>query len=405
MAKQANFSELITKRLEKADINFSNKFADITEFIPTGNYLLNAQLSGTLFGGLANTRMTVLAGDSGAGKTFLALNMCREAQKKGYFIVYCDTETAVSKDDMESFGIDTDPEKCLYVGVTSIEDFGMLCNNIIQVAKEKKEKGEEPKIVFILDSLGMLNSKKELDDLNKGKNASDMGTRAKELRKLFRNITFDFSNNGICFLPLNHVYEGGMYEGKKMGGGGGAIFSASTILFLSKGHLKDGADEKTKTGIIVRSKTQKNRLAKPIDIEFHISHIQGMNPYVGLQDYISWDNCGVVRGTLLTAKEFSKDKSLKDKLHYETEIQGEKYFVVPSDKARNIVVKDGDISIKEISFKKMFSGDVFTENVLKELDIKVIKPKFQYDKIKDLLAGELNEIFGDGEEAEEEIEN
>ncbi len=401
MAKTTSFSELITKKLEKADVNFSNKFADITEFIPSGNYLLNAQLSGSLFGGFANTRMTVLAGDSGAGKTFLALNVCREAQKKGYFIVYCDTETAVSKDDMESFGIDTDPEKCLYIGVTSIEDFGMVCNNVIQVAKERKEKGEESKIVFVLDSLGMLNSKKELDDLNKGKNASDMGTRAKELRKLFRNITFDFSNNGIAFIPLNHTYAGGMYEGAKMGGGGGAIYASSCILFLSKGHLKDGADEKTKTGIVVRSKTQKNRLAKPVDIEFHISHIQGMNPYVGLQDYISWDNCGVTRGSLLTEKEFNKDKTLKAKLHYTFEKDKEVYYVIPSDKARNMVVRE---SCQEIPYKQLFSASVFTEGVLKELDEKIIKPKFQYDKIKDLLAGELNEMFGDGEELDEESE-
>lgn len=402
MAKITNLSDLITKKLEGADVNFSNKFADITEFIPTGNYLLNSQLSGSLFGGIANTRMTVLAGASGAGKTFLALNICREAQKNGYFIVYCDTETAVSKEDMESFGIDTDPAKCLYVGVTSIEDFGMICNNIIQVAKSQKEKGENPKIVFILDSLGMLNSKKELDDLNKGKNASDMGTRAKELRKLFRNITFDFSNNGIAFIPLNHTYAGGMYEGAKMGGGDGALYSSSTVLFLSKGNLKE--DGATKTGIIVRSKTQKNRLAKPIDIEFHISHIQGMNPFVGLQDYISWNNCKVERGTLYTQKEFEKDKSLKQKTYYETEVKGEKYYVVPGDKARNIVVQDGDNSIKEVPYKKLFSSEVFTENVLKELDEKVIKPKFKYDKIKDLLASELNEVFGDGEEITEDEE-
>lgn len=170
----------------------------------------------------------------------------------------------------------------------------------------------------------------------------------------------------------------------------GNTYSASTILFLSKSSLKE--DGQTKTGIVVRSKTQKNRLAKPIDIEFHISHISGMNPYVGLQDYISWENCGVVRGTLLTKKEFEKDKSNNQKTYHEFEHNNEKYYVIPSDKARNIVIRDG---CKEVPFKKLFTSEVFTENVIKELDEKVIRPKFKYDKIKDLLSNELTEVFGD----------
>jgi len=207
MAKITNLSDLIIKKFENStDVKLVNTFADISDYISTGNYLLNAQLSGSLLGGIPNNRITTLAGDSGTGKTYLALNICREAQRNGYFIVYVDTEAAVSKDIMMDFGIDTDTSKLLYAGISNIEDFGLLGNNIIQISKDQRAKGETPKILIILDSQGMLNSKKEIDDLNKGKNASDMGTRAKELRKLYRNITYEFSNNGITFIPLNHTY-------------------------------------------------------------------------------------------------------------------------------------------------------------------------------------------------------
>ena len=117
------------------------------------------------------------------------------------------------------------------------------------------------------------------------------------------------------------------YTPKGIAGGGGPEFSASIILMLSKGTLRD--ENKTTTGIIVRSKTKKNRLAKPIDIEFHISFHKGMNPYVGLEQYVNWENCGVGRGNKLTEKEYSKLKADEQELCSQFELNGETFYFLP----------------------------------------------------------------------------
>jgi hypothetical protein len=186
------------------------------------------------------------------------------------------------------------------------------------------------------------------------------------------------------------------YTPKGMSGGGGPEFSASIILMLSKGTLRD--ENKTTTGIIVRSKTRKNRLAKPIDIEFHISFHKGMNPYVGLEQFVSWDNCGVGRGNKLTEKEFSKLKADESSLCSKFEVNGETFYFLPKKLGKNYIVRhNGD----EVPVKEFFSARLFTDDVLKELDEKIIKPTFKFpetqDGINDLENDELEELNADDE--------
>ena len=163
------------------------------------------------------------------------------------------------------------------------------------------------------------------------------------------------------------------YTPKGMSGGGGPEFSASIILMLSKGTLRD--ESKTTTGIIVRSKTKKNRLAKPIDIEFHISFHKGMNPYVGLEQFVNWENCGVVRGSKLTEKEFSKLKPEDQAKCHKFEVNGETWYVKPSIQAKNYIVRGTGA---EVPVREFFSARLFTDEVLKELDEKIIKPTFKF---------------------------
>lgn len=382
----AKFNDILEKKV-KSKIEIRG-FSDIEEYIPTGNYLLNAQMSGSLFGGYPNTRSIGIAGDSGAGKTFLCLNAVRELQAKGYMVFYIDTEGAIDSSDYVKFGVDLTKLKYLRMGLISEVKF--FVNDLLETIKENPGL----KIAMFVDSVGMLDTDKSKSDMEKGKNAGDMGLRAKEMRALFKSFTLDLSNYKIPFIFTNHTYASmDQYTPKGIAGGGGPEFSASIILMLSKGTLRD--ENKTTTGIIVRSKTKKNRLAKPIDIEFHISFHKGMNQYVGLEQYVNWENCGVGRGNKLTEKEHSKLKPDEQELCSKFEINGETFYFLPKKLGKTYLIRhNGD----EVPVKEFFSARLFTEDVLKELDEKVIKPTFKFpetqDGIDSLESGELEDLTG-----------
>jgi RecA/RadA recombinase len=360
------FNDILEKKV-KTKVNLMG-FSDIDEYIPTGNYLLNAQMSGSIFGGYPNTRSIGIAGDSGAGKTFLCLNSVRELQNKDYFVFYIDTEGAIDRSDYIKFGVELEKLKYLRMGL--ISDVKFFINDFIETMKENPGL----KAAIIVDSVGMLDTDKSKRDMDAGKNAADMGLRSKELRALFKSFTLDLSNLKVPFLFTNHTYASmDQYTPKGMSGGGGPEFSASIILMLSKGTLRDEA--KTTTGIIVRSKTRKNRLAKPIDIEFHISFHKGMNPYVGLEQFVNWENCGVARASKLTEKEFLKLKPEDQVKCHKFEVNGQVWYAKPSIQAKNYIIRhNGD----EVPVKEFFSARLFTDEVLKELDERIIKPTFKF---------------------------
>lgn len=346
------------KGFETGSILTENSFSEVDDWIPTGNYLLNAQLSGTLFGGIPNTRSLGLMGDPGTGKSFVCLNVAREAQKKGYDVIYCDTEGAIDKSSAIKFGIDSN--KVRYQPIKTVTEFQTFVTNLLELVKKAKDDGADPKIILILDSLGMLSTDKELNDAISGKNAADMGAKAKELRKLFRVITLDLTAAKIPLVCTNHVYAGGgFFPTKESSGGDGPIFAMSVISFLSKAQLKEG-NSTTKTGIIVTSNLKKSRFTIPEPVKFHISFANGMNPYVGLQDFISWDACGIGKG----------------KLEEKIDANGNKEMVfTPSDsaQARWAVKHLG----KTITSSQLFTPEVFTQEVLEQLDKNVIQPHFK----------------------------
>jgi recombination protein RecA len=379
----AKFNDLLEKKI-KSKIEIRG-FSDIDEYIPTGNYLLNAQMSGSLFGGYPNTRSIGIAGDSGAGKTFLCLNAVRELQSKGYVVFYIDTEGAIDSSDYIKFGVDLTKLKYFRMGLISEVKF--FVNDLLETIKENPGL----KIALFVDSVGMLDTDKSKTDMEKGKNAGDMGLRAKEMRALFKSFTLDLSNYRVPFIFTNHTYASmDQYTPKGIAGGGGPEFSASIILMLSKGTLRD--ENKTTTGIIVRSKTKKNRLAKPIDIEFHISFHKGMNQYVGLEQYVNWENCGVGRGNKLTEKDFSKLKEDDQELCSSFELNGETFYFLPKKLGKTYLIRhNGD----EVPVKEFFSARLFTNDVLKELDEKIIKPTFKFPETQDGIDDLENNELGD----------
>jgi RecA/RadA recombinase len=379
MAKSTNdainafnkFNDILEKKV-KSKITLMG-FSDIDDYIPTGNYLLNAQISGSVFGGYPNTRSIGIAGDSGAGKTFLCLNAVRELQKKDYFVFYIDTEGAIDRSDYTKFGVDLEKLKYLRMGL--ISDVKFFVNDFIETMRDNPGL----KAAIFVDSVGMLDTDKSKRDMDAGKNASDMGLRSKEMRSLFKSFTLELSNLKVPFIFTNHTYASmDQYTPKGMSGGGGPEFSASIILMLSKGTLRDEA--KTTTGIIVRSKTRKNRLARPIDIEFHISFHKGMNQYVGLEQFVSWENCGVGRGNKLTEKEFSKLKTDEQSICSEFKVGDETFYYLPKKLGKSYVIRhSGDL----VPVKEFFTSKLFTHEVLLELDEKVIKPTFKFPETQD----------------------
>ena len=364
----------------KMELLSETGFGDVTEWIDMGCYVLNAQISGTIFGGVANNRITEFAGDPGSGKTFICLNLARRAQEMGYDVIYIDTEGALEKKQLQNFQIN--PEKFIIQDeldtVASVSNYMV---NLIEGVEKLIDQGYAPKIMVFIDSIGMLSTEKEQEDTQKGHDASDMGLQAKQLKKLFRLITRRLSNCNIPLVFTNHVYSGGMYEAKKKASGGqGHIFAASSILFFSKSHLKDKADKTEKIGIVGHSTPHKTRFAIPTEVDFHIRFYEGMNPYEGLENFVSWDACGIGKGKLYTQKMFEKEKSKPaNAQHYQhvDEKTGEisDLVFVPSETGRWCIKHLGK-SVPSIDY--LFTSEIFTKDVLVQLDEKVIKPTFEY---------------------------
>jgi RecA/RadA recombinase len=397
MAKTFSFADLddaLTKVNSKGSIITHNTFSRIDEYINTGNYMLNAQLTGSLFGGIPNSRSICFAGESGTGKTFLTLNACREAQKMGYNIIYCDSEAAVDEEIMRNFGVD--PERVRYQPVATSLEVRHFVANLCDTLRKVKEKGAElPKIMLVLDSLGNLATTKERADASSGNEKKDM-TKQQDLRSLFRVITTDLAEFKIPFIFTNHTYAsiGSYIPGQTISGGGGAIYNASIILQFSKAQLKEDGAGGNKTGIIVTSKVAKNRFARPIPIKFHISFFKGMNPFVGLEEFINWESCGIQKGRLLTQKEFDKKPAdqkaaIENTRFVHTNENGidEVFYFEAKDTARTIAVRHLCDHIKP---NELFTSRVITDDILKLLDETVIKKTFMLPNINDL--NELEDV-------------
>ena len=368
MAKKEFSFDDINKEL--ADLNpmgsimEHSNFSEVTEWIDTGNYHLNACVSGSLFGGWPNNRSCSIAGPSGTGKTYLILNSVKRAIDMGYNVIFYDSEAAVDRELMKKFGIDTN--KVNYQPINTVQEFRTSVTSITSRMQEAKRAGAElPKVMIILDSAGNLATMKEIEDAKSGSEKSDM-TRSKVLKSIFRIIMTPMADLKIPFLFTNHTYQTQDFISRQVAGGGtGPEYAASIVLFLNKAQLKEGAE---KTGIIVTAKPNKNRFAKPQPIKFHLHYTKGMNPYVGLENYVSWETCGITRGVIEKGKK------------------------IPKSTARNWICEHLDETVPNSEF---FTDKVFTPEVLKKIDAH-IRPLFNYNtEVEDV---DVDEILEVGEE-------
>jgi len=268
-----------------------NEFASVVEdgvaagdcesFVDTGSYILNALISGSIYGGLPANKITALAGESSTGKTFFALSICKNflLNNPNAQVIYFETESAISKDMMTSRGIDA--KRVGLVPVTTVQEFRTQSIKVVdEYMKLKKE--DRPPLLFVLDSLGMLSTSKEVQDASDGKETRDM-TRAQVIKSIFRILSLKLGQAGIPLIVTNHTYEvvGAYVPTKEMGGGTGLKYAASSILFLSKKKEKDGTEV---VGNIIKVKAQKSRFTKEnSDIETRLFYdARGLDKYYGL---------------------------------------------------------------------------------------------------------------------------
>ena len=254
--------------------------AEYTGTIDTGSYILNAVMSGSLYGGIPNNKITAFAGETTTGKTFFALGVIQQflADNPTGGVIYYDTEAAVTKDMMENRGIDT--RRIILAEPQSIQKFRAHALRTIE-EYEKTPEAKRPPMMMVLDSLGILSSEKELADSLAGNDTRDM-TKAQLIRGTFRVLTLKLAKVKVPMIVTNHVYEviGSYIPMKEMGGGSGLKYAASTIAYLSKKKERDGKDV---VGNIIKVKMFKSRLSKENkEVECLLNYDTGLDRYYGL---------------------------------------------------------------------------------------------------------------------------
>ena len=231
---------------------------DVAGYVDTGSYIFNALVSGSIYGGLPSNKVTALAGESSTGKTFFALSVVRhflDANPDGG-VMYFESESAISQEMIVSRGID--PKRMYIFPVATIEEFRtQACRILDNVMKEPKE--ERKPMMFVLDSLGMLSTTKEMEDVANDKQVRDM-TKSQLIKGAFRVLTLKMGQAGVPLLVTNHTYDviGSYVPTKEMGGGTGLKYAASTIIYLSKSKERDS--KKEVVGNIIKCEAKKSRL-------------------------------------------------------------------------------------------------------------------------------------------------
>jgi len=232
---------------------------DIEYYIDTGSYVFNALVSGSLFGGIPSNKITALAGGEGTGKTFFCLSIVRNFLDSDPTagVIYFETESAISKKMIESRNIDS--KRLIIYPVDTVEEFRTHAVRIIDKYMEQPKEERKP-LMFVLDSLGMLSTLKEVQDASDDKQVRDM-TKAQLVKSVFRILTLKLGKANIPMLVTNHTYDaiGSYITEQKMGGGAGLKYSASTIIFLSKKKEKEGTDL---VGNIIKCEAKKSRLTR-----------------------------------------------------------------------------------------------------------------------------------------------
>jgi RecA/RadA recombinase len=264
--------------------DFTKLASDIDEtesYVDTGSYVFNALVSGSIFGGVSGNKITAIAGESSTGKTFFSLAVVKnflDSNPDGYCL-YFDTEAAVNKPLLESRGIDL--TRFVVVNVVTIEEFRNKALKAIDIYSKSPVEERKP-CMFVLDSLGMLSTSKEINDVLNDKEVRDM-TKSQLIKGTFRMLTLKLGQANVPLIVTNHTYDviGAYVPTKEMGGGSGLKYAASSIIYLSKKKEKDGTEV---IGNLIKAKTHKSRISKENkDVTIRLYYDErGLDRYYGL---------------------------------------------------------------------------------------------------------------------------
>ena len=283
------------KSITKSVPGVSSGFRDPDTWVSTGNYCLNRLISGDFQKGIPLGKVTVLAGESGAGKSFIAAgNVVRNAQEKGIFVVLIDSENALDEKWLHALDVDTSEDKLLKLNVAMIDEVAKIISEFMKDYKAEYadvDDAERPKILFVVDSLGMMLTPTDVDQFGKGDMKGDMGRKPKALAALVRNCVNMFGDYNVGMVCTNHTYASqDMFDpDDKISGGQGFIYASSIVVAMKKLKLKeDEAGNKISEvrGIRAACKVMKTRYAKPFEgVQVKIPYETGMDPYSGLVDF------------------------------------------------------------------------------------------------------------------------
>ncbi len=276
-----DFLKEIVKEIGDEYTQIASDIDETERFIDTGSYIFNGLISGSILGGVSSNRITAIAGESSTGKTYFSLAIVKnflDTNPDGYCL-YFDTEAAVNKGLLESRGIDT--TRLVVVNVVTIEEFRSKALRAVDIYLKTEEENRKP-CMFVLDSLGMLSTEKEIRDALDDKQVRDM-TKSQLVKGAFRMLTLKLGQANIPLIVTNHTYDviGSYVPTKEMGGGSGLKYASSTIIYLSKKKEKDKTEV---VGNIIKAKTAKSRLSKEnkqVEIRLYYDE-RGLDRYYGL---------------------------------------------------------------------------------------------------------------------------
>ena len=266
--------------------DYTKLAADIDEsesYVDTGSFIFNGLVSGSIFGGVSSNKITAIAGESSTGKTFFSLAVVKNFldSDPNAYCLYFDTESAITKSLLEDRGIDT--SRFVVLNVVTIEQFRSKALKAVDIYLKTKTEDRKP-CMFVLDSLGMLSTEKEINDALEDKQVRDM-TKSQLVKGAFRMLTLKLGQANIPMIVTNHTYDviGAYVPTKEMGGGSGLKYASSTIIYLTKKKEKDGKDV---IGNLIKAKTAKSRLSKENkDVTVRLFYDdRGLDKYYGLLD-------------------------------------------------------------------------------------------------------------------------
>ena len=264
--------------------DYTKLASDIDEsesYVDTGSYIFNGLVSGSIFGGVSSNKITAVAGESSTGKTFFSLAIVKNFldNDPNAYCLYFDTESAITKSLLEDRGVDT--SRLVVINVVTIEQFRSKALKAVDIYLKSKTEDRKP-CMFVLDSLGMLSTEKEINDALEDKQVRDM-TKSRLVKGAFRMLTLKLGQANIHMIVTNHTYDviGAYVPTKEMGGGSGLKYASSTIIYLTKKKEKDGKDV---IGNLIKAKTAKSRLSKENkDVTVRLFYDdRGLDKYYGL---------------------------------------------------------------------------------------------------------------------------